>query len=102
MGRPAKTAVAEPKAEETYIEGEEVALEPFQEPVPVITPKDPTPDGLMKVRVLPKGDGRVATGHFDRAENKFTYHAKGDHLFLSPDLARTQEDAGLVEIVSGG
>jgi hypothetical protein len=33
--------------------------------------------------------------------NVFTYHKKGDHLFLAPSLAKTQEDAGLVEIVSG-
>lgn len=96
---PKKTA--KPDADATVIEGADTALEPFQEPVPVIRANDPTPAGLVKVRVLPKGDGRVATGHFDREANAFTYHAKGDHLFLGQKLAETQEEAGLVEIVSG-
>lgn len=90
--------LAKPNADETMIEGDD---ESFLEPVPVVSAADPTPKGVLKVRVLPRGDGRVATGRFDRAANKFTFHAKGDHLFLAADLAKTQEDAGLVEIVSG-
>lgn len=96
---PAKKKV-EPNAEATAVEGAE-AVEPFQEPVPVVKPDDAVPAGKAKVRVLPKGDGRVATGHFDVDANAFSFHKKGDHLFLDPALAKTQEDAGLVEIVSG-
>lgn len=96
MARPSKAAIA---AVATALAEDETAPEPFEMPVPVIKPESKTPEGLVKVRVLPKGDGRVATGYFDRSINKFTTHVRGDHLFLEPALARTQEDAGLVEIV---
>jgi hypothetical protein len=102
MSKTTAKTTAKPDAEATIVEAEtETALEPFQKPVPTITAADPTPNGTVKVRVLPKGHGRVATGHFDQAANAFTYHSKGDHLFLGAALAKTQEDAGLVEIVSG-
>lgn len=99
MARPSKAAIAARAA--ALVAAEEAGPEPFELPVPVIAAADQTPQGLVKVRVLPKGDGKVATGHFDREANKFTYHTRGDHLFLSPGLAQTQEDAGLVEIVRG-
>lgn len=98
---PRKKQPAEPHADQTLIEGDNDALEPFEKPVPVVKAAGPVPDGVVKVRVLPKGAGRVATGHYDRQLNAFTYHEKGDYLFLHPSLAKTQEDAGLVEIVSG-
>lgn len=91
-----------PQADETFLEGDEVQLEAFEKPVPVVKAEGPVPNGVVKVRVLPKGDGKVATGHFDRQINAFTFHKRGDHLFLHPSVAKTQEDAGLVEIVSGG
>lgn len=74
--------------------------EPFELPVPKVAATDPTPDGVVKVRVLPRGDGKVATGHYDRQTNSFTMHKKGDHLFVHPAVAREQEDNGLVEIVN--
>lgn len=91
----------EANADETMIEGDGEELEPFEKPVPVVKSDAAVPDGVVKVRVLPKGDGKVATGHYDRQLNAFTFHKKGDHLFLHPSIAKTQEDAGLVEIVSG-
>jgi hypothetical protein len=76
-------------------------VEDFETPVHVVKADEDAPDGTVKVRVLPKGAGRIATGHYDRQLNVFTYHDKGDHLFLHPSIARVQEDAGFVEIVSG-
>jgi hypothetical protein len=87
--------------DETFVEGDGDGLEPFERPVPHVKADGPVPDGVVKVRVLPKGAGKVATGHYDRQINAFTYHEKGNHLFLHPSIAKTQEDAGLVEIVSG-
>lgn len=91
-----------PDAENQVLEGnDEKVLEPFEQPVPVVKPKDATPLGMAKIRVLPKGDGKIATGHYDRQTNSFTYHKKGDHLFVHPAVAKQQEDNGLVEIVDG-
>lgn len=92
-----------PDAEETFVEADEAPegrpLENFEKPVVVVKPDAPTPSGMAKVRVLPKGDGKVATGKYDRQTNSFTYHKKGDHLFVHPQTAKQQEDNGLVEIV---
>ena len=77
-------------------------VEAFLRPVKRIAPDTAAPEGMATVRVLPKGDGRIATGHFDRAANAFTYHSRGDHLIVENTVARAQEDAGLVEIVHGG
>lgn len=93
-------ARAKPDAEATYIEADD-GLEPFERPVPVVKPGDPVPEGNMMVRVLPKGAGKIATGHFDRPANAFTYHDKGAHLILPEKIAKAQEDAGLLEIVNG-
>jgi len=53
----------------------------------------------VKVRVLPKGDGKIATGEYDKATNSFTYHKRGDQLELHPTIAEAQENNGHVEIV---
>jgi len=94
---------ATPDAEATLIEADATARvqEPFEQPVPDVKPKTKTPAGMAKIRVLPKGDGKIATGHYDRQTNSFTYHAKGDHLFVHPAVAKAQEDNGLVEIIDG-
>lgn len=89
---------SKPNANATAVEGDE-AVETFQESAP--DDNDAAPAGKVKVRVLPRGDGRIATGQFDTAANAFSFHKKGDHLFLDLALAKVQEDAGLVEIVSG-
>lgn len=107
MGRPSNAELAaravaaeQPDAAATMIEGNETRpLEEFEKPVAKVKPETETPNGQVKIRVLPKGDGKIATGHFDRQLNAFTYHAKGDHLFVHPVVARAQEDNGLVEIV---
>lgn len=93
-------AKAKPDAEATMIEADD-GLEPFERPVPVVKPGDPVPDGMAMVRVLPKGAGRIATGHYSREENAFTSHDKGAYLIVSAKTARDQEDNGLVEIVNG-
>lgn len=90
-----------PDPDETLIEGDD-GLEDFERPVRKVKADAEAPDGLVTCRVLPKGDGRVSTGKYDRQLNAFTYHKKGDHLFLHPSIAKTQEDAGLLEIVSDG
>jgi hypothetical protein len=104
MGRPTNAEIAArmaaASADETHIEGDE-GPEEFEQPVPVVKADTPTPDWRTKVRVLPSGDGKIATGHYDRESNAFTYHKKGDFLHLPPALAKEQEDRGLVEIVSG-
>lgn len=74
--------------------------EPFELPVPKVSATDKTPEGMTKVRVLPRGDGKVATGHYDRQTNSFTSYKKGDHAFVHPVVAREQEGNGLVEIVN--
>lgn len=89
--------VPAPSAEAYEPEGSE--LEEFEQPVPKVTAEQATPHGMAKIRVLPKGDGKVATGHYDRQTNTFTMHKKGDHLFVHPSVAKQQEDNGLVEIV---
>lgn len=90
-----------PDPDETIVEGDD-GLEDFERPVRKIKADAEAPDGTVKVRVLPKGDGKVSTGKYDRQLNAFTYHKKGDFLFLHPSIAQTQEDAGLLEIVSDG
>lgn len=102
MARPTnaeRAARAAAQADATMPEGD---VETFLQPVAPVAADDIPPDGMATVRVLPKGDGRVATGHFDRAANAFTYHGRGDHLIVESAVARAQEDAGLVEIVHGG
>jgi hypothetical protein len=101
--RRAAEAAGNPNPDATAVEGDTgaPALEPFQEPVPVVKAESPTPNGLVKVRVLPNGDGRVATGHYDRETNAFSYHKKGDHLCVPEHVAKAQEKNGLVEIVDG-
>lgn len=99
--RDRRAALATPNADDTLIEGEDFSeLEPFQRPVPKVKADTPTPAGKAKIRVLPKGDGKVATGHYDKHLNAFTHHARGDYLFVHPSVAKAQEDNGLVEIVS--
>lgn len=95
MGKPA------PNADDTMIEADD-GLEPFERPVPVVKADDPVPQWRTKVRVLPKGAGVIATGHYDKVENAFTYHDKGDFLLLPPKIAKEQEDNGLVEIIANG
>lgn len=91
-----------PNADNTLLEADAPKpLEPFEQPVPTVKPATKTPAGMVKVRVLPRGDGKVATGHYDRQLNEFTYHKKGDHLFVHPSVAKQQEDNGNVEIVDG-
>lgn len=85
----------------TGIEGDEV-LEDFEQPVPTISADADVPAGKACVRVLPRGHGRIATGHYDRTTNAFTYHSKGDHLIVDAVVAKSQEDNGLVETVNGG
>lgn len=113
MGRPtnaeiaARNAASEPAEDNQDIqldnggvyEPENDGLEEFEQPTPKVSADEPTPNGKTKIRVLPKGDGKIATGHFDRQLNSFTYHKKGDHLFVHPGIAKTQEDNGLAEII---
>lgn len=113
MGRPsnaeiaARNAASEPVENNQALEGadanpyepENDGLEEFEQPTPKVSADEPTPNGKTKIRVLPKGDGKIATGHFDRQLNAFTYHKKGDHLFVHPSIAKTQEDNGLAEII---
>lgn len=63
-------------------------------PEPEVLPKN-----HVKVRVLPKGDGKVSTGEYDQQTNSFPYHKRGDTLVLHESIARTQEDNGYVEIL---
>jgi hypothetical protein len=111
VGRPSNAEIAArnaasepdaPQADNQFLEADEEVgreLEPFERPVEKVTADQPTPAGKVKIRVLPKGDGKVATGKYDRQTNSFTYHKKGDHLFVHESIAKTQEDNGLVEIV---
>lgn len=92
---------AKPDADATMTEADD-GLEPFERHAPVVDPKDPVPKGMVMARVLPNGNGVIATGHFDRPNNAFTYYNKGDHLIIPERVAKTQEDAGLVEIVNAG
>lgn len=104
MARPTnaeRAARAATQANATMIEGDTGSETYLRSPAPV-SATDIPPAGMATVRVLPKGDGRIATGSFDRAANAFTYHKRGDHLIVENAVARAQEDAGLVEIVSGG
>lgn len=106
MGRPTnaerEARLAAANAESQQIEAEEYGreMEPFERPVPKVTAETTVPEGKVKVRVLPKGDGKVATGHYDRQTNSFTAYKRGDFLMLHPSIAKTQEDNGLVEIVT--
>jgi hypothetical protein len=43
-----------PQADDTFVEGDD-ALEPFEQPVPVVKADADTPDGVVKVRVLAQG-----------------------------------------------
>lgn len=92
-----------PETENEPVDGSDAPapLEEFEKPVAKIRANAKAPDGKVKIRVLPKGDGKIATGHFDRQTNSFTYHAKGEHLFVHPTVAKEQEDNGLVEIIDG-
>jgi hypothetical protein len=53
----------------------------------------------VRVRVLPAGDGRVATGKYDATTNRFTTYSRGEVILLDADVARAQERNGLLEIV---
>lgn len=54
------------------------------------------PKGYAKVRVLKKGDGKVATG--ERTLDGPTWYAKGDEFVVEEAIAIALEDAELVEI----
>lgn len=104
MGRPTnaeRAARAAAQADDIFVEGDDI-LEPFEQPVPVVDPDAPVRAGMATVRVLPKGAGKIATGHYDRAANVFSYYEKGEHLCIPLTIARAQEDNGYVEIVNGG
>lgn len=55
---------------------------------------------VVKVRILPRGDGKVYTGDYDQITNSFPKHKKGDVIDLHPAIAEEQEEAGHVEILS--
>ena len=63
------------------------------------TPKSNTPkpnDGLVGVRVLKRGDGRISTGK--RKHTRDAFYAKGDTFRMDPVSAEALEERGFLEI----
>ncbi len=62
-----------------------------------------TPDTLprnhVRARILPKGDGRVATGEYDPILQAFSHFKHGETVVLHESIAKARQDDGLVEIV---
>lgn len=63
-----------------------------------LPPTDPTDDFVM-VRVLPRGDGKVSMGVYNKTTNSFPFHKRGDRFPLDRTIALAQEENGYVEIL---
>lgn len=55
------------------------------------------PKATVKARILPIGDGKVATGEWDHLTG-YGYYAKGDVFEVAPAIAKELEARGFVEI----
>ena len=60
------------------------------------------PDGMVKVRILPMGDGKVSTGKGavkdETGKIKFQRAKKGDVLTVSSDIGEKLEKRGFAEV----
>lgn len=65
------------------------------------TRKPKTPEGHVRVRVLPMGHRKVFTGaeNMNSLDNRFPTYGRGEEFTLEESIAQTQENAGLVEIL---
>lgn len=68
---------------------------------PILNPEDELPEGFVRVRVLPLGDDKIATGVMNTLSltDKFPRHKRNDRLALPRDVAEAQERNGYVEIL---
>ena len=56
--------------------------------------------GHVRVRVLPMGCGKVATGEHCRTTSAPLHHKKGDILAVSADVGEALEERGFGEVQS--
>jgi hypothetical protein len=66
-------------------------------------PAEPAAEAeTVRFRVLPQGAGRIFTGEFDAAKNRFKTHGKGALVLAPRGVAEALQARGLAEIVEPG
>lgn len=95
-----RSTLSLPNSEDTKAEGDEAAIDQATTVSDIRPMVDPTPtDNMVTVRVLPKGDGKVSRGEYDKASNTFPFYKRGETFKLARVIAQAQEDNGFLEIM---